>query len=104
MALAGKAGISIDPDWFGPASLAAQMFGEDQGRYLVAIEGFRSLDELPPPPNGLVFSYVGLIGTDPDDDHTLSVGDGPGAYRYCEVPLAELRAAHESFFREWMEA
>jgi len=73
MALAGGIGAMLDIDLD-----AAKAFGEDQGRYLV----------------------------------TASIGlDVPGARRIgsvggsdvAGVPLAELRAAHESFFERWME-
>ena len=104
MALAGNAGVSIDPDWMGAVTLAAQMFGEDQGRYLIAIKGFYDLDEILVRQEGVSLMYVGSVGLDPKYDHTLSVGDGPGAVRFCEIPLATLRAAHEGFFPALMDA
>ena len=77
MALAGNIGCSLEQvgDHF-------TAFGEDQGRYLVTT---RQADRIQAA--GIPMHRIGTGGGD-------SVAGGP---------LSELRAAHESFFREWME-
>jgi phosphoribosylformylglycinamidine synthase len=101
MALAGSMGAVVDPDSAEDRELpyAVQFFGEDQGRYIVtAPEGdeiLRLADEWNVPA-----VWVGTTGF-------------VSALENCEgiwiedsdwfVPLADLRAANERFFREWME-
>jgi len=73
MALSGGLGCTL------VAELDAyKAFGEDQGRYIVTAPAGEALD------NAI------RIGT-------------VGGSRVAGVELADLRAAHESFFREWME-
>ena len=67
------------------------MFGEDPGRYIIEVasgDDHRVIDRAKKsdvPTRGL-----GYVGGD-----EIAVGDGRGAYRFCEVSLADLRAAHE---------
>jgi phosphoribosylformylglycinamidine synthase subunit PurL len=92
MALAGGFGAEVEahPDY----SLAAWWFGEDQGRYLVTV------------PNLDAFQRQLAQGT--RDADTASSGlrriGTVGGVSLFGVPLPSLREAHESFFREWMEA
>lgn len=115
MALAGGLGVDIEPDWvpeeIGPqtvrglieptlAQLIPNMFGEDQGRYLVTsshAEDCRALEAAKEA--GVPCRYLGRIGGD-----SICVGDMPGsAGNFAEIPLADLRAAHEGFFPALMQ-
>jgi phosphoribosylformylglycinamidine synthase len=87
MALAGGKGAAFNRD---VPERAEFMFGEDQGRYLVtAAQGtnlFEALREA-----GMPHMFLGNVTA--------------GAIRFCrlpEVPLADLRAAHEGFFPRLM--
>ncbi|AKM06888.1 phosphoribosylformylglycinamidine synthase subunit PurL [Pelagerythrobacter marensis] len=77
MALAGNIGCSLEQvgDHF-------TAFGEDQGRYLVTTSQADRIQAA-----GIPMHRIGTVGGD----------------SVAGVPLSELRAAHESFFREWME-
>ena len=70
------------------------MFGEDQGRYLVTVaklDDYRILERAAA--LGVHCFYLGETG-----GNEIAGGDGPGAVRSCEIPLATLRTAHEGFF------
>jgi phosphoribosylformylglycinamidine synthase subunit PurL len=73
MALAGKKGCTLSV-----ALNTVQAFGEDQGRYVLTTAP------------GVVVPNAVAIGT-------------VGGTKVSEVELADLRAAHDSFFKEWME-
>jgi phosphoribosylformylglycinamidine synthase subunit PurL len=73
MALAGKKGCTLSA-----MMNTVQAFGEDQGRYV--------LTSAP----GVVVPNAVAIGI-------------VGGTKVAEVELADLRAAHDSFFKEWME-
>jgi phosphoribosylformylglycinamidine synthase subunit PurL len=73
MALAGKKGCTLSA-----ALDTVQAFGEDQGRYVLTT-----------PPGATVPNAV-AIGT-------------VGGTKVADVELADLHAAHDSFFKEWME-
>ena len=77
------------------------MFGEDQGRYLLTLphsEDQKVLDLAMAA--GVSCRYVGRIGGD-----TICVGDMPGASgNFADIPLADLRAAHEGFLPRLMGA
>ncbi|MBA4306256.1 MAG: phosphoribosylformylglycinamidine synthase subunit PurL [Sphingopyxis sp.] len=73
MALAGKKGCTLSD-----ALNTVQAFGEDQGRYVLTAAP------------GVVVPNAVAIGT-------------VGGTKVFEVELADLRAAHDSFFKEWME-
>jgi len=93
MALAAGIGASVEISWTGGGPLSAQMFGEDQGRYVVAVadpEDYRLVErakEL-----GVPSFWAGVTGGDyigvADDSQRLS--------------LADVRAAHEGFFPKLM--
>ena len=95
MSLAGKIGCSIDfktSDWEHPD--AAMLFGEDQGRYIVTSLSSEAISERA--------DLVGVVA--------LRIGSVVGDSIVVESPadvrisLADLRAAHESFFKNWMES
>ncbi|MEP7350744.1 MAG: phosphoribosylformylglycinamidine synthase subunit PurL [Sphingorhabdus sp.] len=95
MSLAGKIGCSIDyktSDW--EHSDAAMLFGEDQGRYIVTSLPSEAISERAERAGVLAFR----IGTVEGDG--IAVESPTDA----SIPLTDLRAAHESFFRDWMEA
>ncbi len=73
MALAGKMGCTLTMDLD-----AAAAFGEDQGRYIVTALAGQSVEN------------AARIGT-------------VGGNEVAGVQMATLRAAHESFFKDWME-
>ena len=99
MALAGNIGADCQDDL--GAGFTARCFGEDQGRYVVTTDN----------PEALV-AFIGgrtkhhVIGSTSDDGKLTFWWEVPDqmdlALNYA-VSLADLRAAHESFFKEWME-
>jgi phosphoribosylformylglycinamidine synthase subunit PurL len=101
MALAGGLGAAVEIDHGSSVPLAAQMFGEDQGRYVVTVSGaedYRVLELAKA--SGVACVWAGLVG-----GNEISIGDMPGTSgNFGQMPLTDLRAAHESFFKDWMEA
>ena len=98
MALAGGMGAVVDPNWSVDGSLAAQMFGEDQGRYVVAVadpKDYRVIERAKQA--GLATAWLGVCGGE-----DLVVGDG--VTNFAEISLEDLRAAHEGFFPKLMGA
>ena len=99
MALAGNKGAILEVNW-PPDDLAAQMFGEDQGRYVVTVADgdtrMRDLaDELEIP-----YSWGGVVA----DYDSVNLADHPDwADNQMSIPLADLRAAHEGFFPALMQ-
>jgi phosphoribosylformylglycinamidine (FGAM) synthase-like enzyme len=92
MAMAGALGAEVEahPDY----SLAAWWFGEDQGRYLVTVP---DLD-----------AFQAQLAKGTRDADTASSGvrriGTTGGDSLFGVKLVDLGEAHESFFRDWMEA
>ena len=80
MALASGIGAELEP------LTAAAAFGEAQGRYVVTTRNAAALEE-----HGLPVRRIGRTGGD-----ALIINGQP-------LPLADLRTAHQSFFRDWME-
>ncbi|HEX5182296.1 MAG TPA: phosphoribosylformylglycinamidine synthase subunit PurL [Allosphingosinicella sp.] len=102
MALAGNMGATIDPQWTrrGRLPLAVQMFGEDQGRYIVAVgEGDDYRVKERAEQMGLAASRIGCSGGD-----AIWIGGGPGLHNDGVVSLEDLRRAHEGFFPTLMGA
>lgn len=101
MALASGIGISFDPfSLEGEGRLEADLFGEAQGRFIVAIrpEDYQRLYDA----GDAAEVPVANIGSTGGDD--FNIGDAPGySGHFGNVSLADLREAHESFFRDWME-
>ncbi|MEA3013752.1 MAG: phosphoribosylformylglycinamidine synthase subunit PurL [Sphingomonadales bacterium] len=94
MALAGGIGADIDPEWADKSTMAAQMFGEDQGRYIVTSHdnGDQRIPELASE-LGIPHVWIGITGGD-----DICIGDCGGGVTFGEISLADLRAAHEGFF------
>ncbi|MGV3555183.1 MAG: phosphoribosylformylglycinamidine synthase subunit PurL [Croceibacterium sp.] len=90
MAMAGGLGADVIAN---ETYTAAQWwFGEDQGRYVITV------------PDPEAFNRALAKGT--RDEDTARVGfrrlGRVGGDRLFDVPVAQLRQAHESFFQEWM--
>jgi phosphoribosylformylglycinamidine synthase len=100
MALAGAIGAHVSVDWESEASYAAQMFGENQARYIVT-----TTDRA-----GAAFAERAIEAGIPFFDCGLTGGDALGVLDVSdletgsttEIPLADLRAAHEGFFPKLM--
>ncbi|MEK6542701.1 MAG: phosphoribosylformylglycinamidine synthase subunit PurL [Pseudomonadota bacterium] len=98
MALASGYGADVNP--YHKLSITGQMFGEDQGRYLVAVADvgdnrfFERAREANIPITGFGRAYA--------DAQTLCVGDCGGGLVFGEVALTDLRTAHEGFFPKLM--
>ena len=90
MALAGGIGLSIEGEWF-DGHAAARLFGEDQSRYLVATARPEALAEAAEAA-GVDIAFLGRTG-----GRSIANDDGG-----LEVPLADLRRAHEGFFPQLM--
>jgi phosphoribosylformylglycinamidine synthase len=89
MALAGGIGAAIEVPSSGlPAH--AWLFGEDQGRYLAAVEDPEPVLEAARKA-GIPVRAIGRTGGD-----SLTVGGG------CTISLTELRAAHEGWLPDFM--
>ncbi|MEM6494790.1 MAG: AIR synthase related protein, partial [Pseudomonadota bacterium] len=94
MALSGDIGAEVSAN---DAYTAAQWwFGEDQARYVITVS----------PEKAGAFNRIVAQGPDIDEAELVgftrigTVGDDS----LLGVSLTELRAAHESFFNDWMEA
>ena len=102
MALVGKLGATIEiPDRGDCGSF--DLFGECQGRYLVTVEKGQNIDHI----RKLIVDAK--IGSKLGRIHIGDVGGNAievfvnGDVKRASVPLTDLRAAHESFFKNWME-
>jgi phosphoribosylformylglycinamidine synthase len=93
MALASNIGVSVDNGVvYETGSLAGMLFGEDQGRYVVVDHnhGDDTIRNLAVQ-RGVPCHYVGM--TDSEAGGSVSVGDDGAPL--AEVPLDQLRAAHQ---------
>jgi phosphoribosylformylglycinamidine synthase len=107
MALAASKGIQIVAQCFEhSASLAGQMFGEGQGRYLIAGRDHEDMTIARMARDaGVPCVRIGLTGGD-YMPNILSVSwNDEDRYQtpICQIPLADLRAAHEGFFPALMQ-
>jgi phosphoribosylformylglycinamidine synthase subunit PurL len=103
MALASGVGASIDfetMDYPEGASLESVLFGEEQDRFVIAIP--RDLNESAialAAKYEIMFAFIGDTG-----GGDLNIGDAVGyAGHVGNIPLADLRAAHEGFFPALMD-
>jgi phosphoribosylformylglycinamidine synthase len=136
MALAGGIGGSLSADDY-THTLSAQMFGEDQGRYLITIPDDCEIPNYPAnnyPKRGheisamfaesdihcvsigytggdaIEFMMTKRLGEKPKLDSATNeelmeeISQQKSVFKSQSVPLADLRAAHESFFKDWMES
>jgi phosphoribosylformylglycinamidine synthase len=91
MAMAG--GIGAEVEWNEEYSRAAWWFGEDQGRYVVTVPDTQALNE--------------ALAKGTENDETASIGfrriGRTGGDTLFGNLVAAMRAAHQSFFADWME-
>jgi phosphoribosylformylglycinamidine synthase subunit PurL len=90
MALAS--GIGADLKTVHDMSPEAWWFGEDQGRYIVTVRDVPRFENFYEAQLDRQIRYVGKTG-----GNALVIDGSP-------IPLTDLRAAHESFFKNWMES
>ncbi len=95
MALAGSIGALLI-GYAGDCSPTSFAFGEDQTRYLVTTIDAAALIAKANAA-GVSANSIGKTGGTSID---LSLADNPAT---AIIPLADLRAANESFFKDWME-
>jgi phosphoribosylformylglycinamidine synthase len=98
MALAGGMGAYVEPGRSDDRRLAEQMFGEDQGRYVIAVadpEDHRVIERAKA--QGLPTAWLGICGGD-----DIRIGDEPQRHNFGIIPLTDLRTAHEGFFPKLM--
>jgi phosphoribosylformylglycinamidine synthase len=94
MALATGIGVSTEFDFERDSGWTSEMFGEDQSRYVVTVNlAHEAAVHARAADAGLTSSRLGVTGHD-----YIGINDD----QLC-VPLSDLRAAHESFFKNWME-
>jgi phosphoribosylformylglycinamidine synthase len=94
MALAGDIGLVIEGEWF-DGRAAARLFGEDQGRYLVSTARADAFAEAADAA-GIDLAFLGRTGG------AALAGDDGGEGGAMNLPLADLRRAHEAFFPSLM--
>ena len=97
MALAGNIGADLELElWGDHADIAPQIFEERQGVYIVTTQSpadsFVEMAEKVGVPHFWIGSVFGNAITSSELDNDF------------RVPLSDLRAAHESFFKNWMES
>ena len=91
MALAGGIGATCVHDE-PPQPLSAWCFGEDQGRYIVTASG-------PPDAGRFADGGVGISWIGRTGGRSLRLQFVVGSGRpECDIPLDDLRRAHEGFF------
>jgi phosphoribosylformylglycinamidine synthase subunit PurL len=105
MSLAGDIGAYIDI-YAGSDncnSYAEYLFGEDQGRYVCTTRTHEEAMKIQRDAEaaGICFTYLGNT----TEEREIQFGDAPkNAGNTAPIPLTDLRAAHESFFKNWMES
>ena len=86
-------GIGADVEWHRDYTQAQWWFGEDQGRYIVTVPDTQALNE--------------ALAKGTENEDTASIGfrriGKTGGDTLFGKTIAELKAAHTSFFTEWME-
>jgi phosphoribosylformylglycinamidine synthase subunit PurL len=103
MALAGDVGARLETKAFEnrvdneKIQHAWSLFAENQARYIVTERFDAEIIEKRASDAGIACCFIGWTGGD-----TIAVCKGEEAI-YPEVSLTELRTAHESFFKDWME-
>ena len=103
MALAGDIGARLETKAFEnrvdseKQQHAWSLFAENQGRYIVTERFDSEAIEKLASDAGISCCFIGWTGGD-----TISICKGEDAI-YPELSLTELRTAHESFFKDWME-
>ena len=93
MALAGAIGVELFP-YEGKLPAYAVWFGEDQGRYVLSVDPMRAEE---------VLDRARLLAL-PARIVARTGGDAIGLKGEPPLPLADLRAAHESWLPQYMAA
>ena len=87
-------GIGAEVEWHQDYTQAQWWFGEDQGRYVVTVPDPQALNE--------------ALAKGTDNDETASIGfrriGKTGGKTLFGETIDEMRAAHRSFFADWMES
>ncbi len=103
MALVSNLGAHVDIECHSEATSAESfLFGEDQGLYVCTVATNEIAQHVCKivESAGLDFAYVGTTDIEP----TLQIGDNRGySGHVAKIHLSDLRAANESFFKDWME-
>jgi phosphoribosylformylglycinamidine synthase subunit PurL len=95
MALASGLGATLENDC---SMHFASLFGEDQGNYILSVAEKNCeavIGEIESA--GVEFAALGIV------KGNAIIFPQDNMYPRIEIPLTDLRAAHESFFKEWME-
>ena len=91
MAMAG--GIGAEVEWHTDYTQAQWWFGEDQGRYVVTVPDTEALNR--------------ALAKGTESDETASIGfrriGKTGGSTLFGKSVEDMRAAHQSFFADWME-
>ncbi len=91
MAMAGNIGAEVE--WNEEYSQAAWWFGEDQGRYVITVPDTQALNE--------------ALAKGTENDETAAIGfrriGRTGGSTLFGKSVDEMRAAHRSFFSEWLD-
>ncbi len=98
MALAGNIGADVAIEIRGKDGMGADAFGEDQGTYVVTTKNDSPIKKLAKRA-GVDVDWIGMTC---GDSLRMKYYDGPP--KISEIPLANLRAAHEGFLPKLMGA
>jgi phosphoribosylformylglycinamidine synthase subunit PurL len=99
MALSGNIGARIDKWQFRDQHYSAALFAEDQGYYIVTVSQSYRQDFINTCEKAEIgYDELGIV------EGKSIVFPADEVYERIEIPLADLRAAHESFFKDWMES
>jgi phosphoribosylformylglycinamidine synthase len=98
MALAGSRGADVAIEVRGPGDLAANAFGEDQAMYVVTTKSDSAVKSRAKAA-GVEVDWIGTTGG--DKLRLKYYGASPPVF--AEIPLTDLRAAHEGFFPALMQ-
>jgi phosphoribosylformylglycinamidine synthase subunit PurL len=98
MALAANLGARIDTWQFRDQYNSSALFAEDQGYYVVTVSQAYREDLLSECEKaGVGCDEIGMV------EGKSIVFPADAIYPRIDIPLTDLRAAHESFFKDWME-
>jgi phosphoribosylformylglycinamidine synthase subunit PurL len=93
MSLASNVGVWLENIEIGELE---HFFAESQGAYVVAVSRKkRATLEATAKSAGIACEYLGLV----TEEASIELRNGA-----VQLPLTDLRAAHESFFKDWMES
>jgi phosphoribosylformylglycinamidine synthase subunit PurL len=95
MCLAGNIGALIDDDYDYSTDL---LFGECQGTYIAAVDGDNYKETID------LAESLGIGAFPLGDTGGQVLGFNDCGNRGFAIPLSDLRTAHESFFKDWMES